>query len=471
MFRYYLSSPVGPRPIFQKTRRPGYTGIPSGWPRCRSKPRKRSASTGSSAIWIPCIFPKPSGVGFILPKTGPLAQPLPSPLETVEQVDALTFPDPQHSGRLPEILQTARLLAEYGRDRVPFIGLLEGPFTSTCRLFEADRIMRMLFRNRSVLNRLLDRVTEFLLLFAQALRDQGARLLLIPEPTASASMISPRLFDEWVLPRLRRIMSNIDLPCILHICGDTSSLWGSMAQTGARVLSLDQCMDLKTARAGIQELALGGNVDPVKSLLLGSTQTVKEDTWNCLRRAGTERFILMSGCSVPPGTPLENIRAMIEAAREYGLGQAEPSLRLVNPAEKSSQLGSTHLASERDPIVGQHIDIGLVPVKEGLRTPLRKPPGIVDPDYPGIDGIGKSGPLRYPAPGGLDRHAIPLGNSQFFSRFRVYPDHSFGMGLPQENRSAAPRNGEKRPPSQEVRTNGYSPAISGDPSGVSGSGR
>jgi len=33
----------------------------------------------------------------------------------------------------------------------------------------------------------------------------------------------------------------------------------------------------------------------------------------------------MSGCSVPPGTPEKNIRAMIEAAREYGLDQAEPS--------------------------------------------------------------------------------------------------------------------------------------------------
>jgi len=273
----------------------------------------------------PLHIPEAFGCPVHFTKTGPLAQPLQLPLETIEQAEALSFPDPRHSGRLPEILQTARLLADYGQDRVPFIGLLEGPFTSTCRLFETARIMRMLYRNQPVLNRLLDRVTEFLLLFAQALRDQGARFLLIPEPTASASMISPRLFDEWVLPRLQRIMRNIHLPCILHICGDTSPLLGAMAQTGARVLSLDQCMDLKTARAGIQEVALGGNVDPVKSLLLGSTQMVKEDTWNCLRQAGTERFILMSGCSVPPGTPEKNIRAMIEAAREYGLDQAEPS--------------------------------------------------------------------------------------------------------------------------------------------------
>ncbi|HSO72888.1 MAG TPA: uroporphyrinogen decarboxylase family protein [Thermodesulfobacteriota bacterium] len=273
----------------------------------------------------PLHIPAAFGCPIHFTETGPIVQPLQPALETVAQVDALPFPDPQHSGRLPEILQTARLLAEYGQDRIPFIGLFEGPFTSACRLFETDRLMRMLYKNPPVLNRLLDRVTEFLLLFAQALRDQGARFLLIPEPTASGSMISPRMFDEWVLPRLQGIMRNIDLPCSLHICGDTSALLRAMAQTGARVLSLDQCMDLKTARVGIEEVALGGNVDPVKSLLLGSPQTVRENTWNCLRQAGTQRFILMSGCSVPPGTPEENLRVMIEAAREFGLGQTESS--------------------------------------------------------------------------------------------------------------------------------------------------
>jgi [methyl-Co(III) methanol-specific corrinoid protein]:coenzyme M methyltransferase len=163
-------------------------------------------------------------------------------------------------------------------------------------------------------------VSDFLLQFGQALVENGAQALLIPEPTASSSMISPRVFAEWVLPRLQRIIRNLDRPCILHICGDTAPLLPSLAISGARVLSLDQCMDLRKSRQNAAGVALGGNVDPVNSLWLGSVETVREDVLQCLAGAGTEKFILMSGCSIPPQTPLKNLQAMIQTAREYGLG-------------------------------------------------------------------------------------------------------------------------------------------------------
>jgi uroporphyrinogen decarboxylase len=70
----------------------------------------------------------------------------------------------------------------------------------------------------------------------------------------------------------------------------------------------------------VQDAVLGGNVDPIKALLMGSQEQVVNDTLNCLRSAGTKRFVLMSGCGVPPNTPLENVKVMIKAAKEYGLG-------------------------------------------------------------------------------------------------------------------------------------------------------
>jgi uroporphyrinogen-III decarboxylase len=64
-------------------------------------------------------------------------------------------------------------------------------------------------------------------------------------------------------------------------------------------------------------------VDPVNSLLLGSRQQVVDNTRNCLQAAGTSRFVLMTGCGVPPGTALENVKAMVETAEKYGLGPEE----------------------------------------------------------------------------------------------------------------------------------------------------
>jgi MtaA/CmuA family methyltransferase len=178
----------------------------------------------------------------------------------------------------------------------------------------------MVYKNRAILEALLDKVTAFLLEFAQALIENGANAIFLPEPTASASMISPSMFNQFVLPRLKKLTQDLTVPCILHICGDTSPTLKAMGESGAKVLSLDQCMDLSGSRAVVQDAVLGGNVDPINALLMGSKEQVVNDTLNCLRGAGTKRFVLMSGCGVPPNTSLENVKIMVETAKEYGLG-------------------------------------------------------------------------------------------------------------------------------------------------------
>jgi uroporphyrinogen decarboxylase len=96
-----------------------------------------------------------------------------------------------------------------------------------------------------------------------------------------------------------------------------------MGQSGADVLSLDQCMNLAESRSTLPGAVLGGNVDPINSLLNGSPEQIAADTLNCLRTAGTSRFILMSGCGVPPRTPVEKVAAMIKTAKAYGLGPSK----------------------------------------------------------------------------------------------------------------------------------------------------
>jgi uroporphyrinogen decarboxylase len=79
-------------------------------------------------------------------------------------------------------------------------------------------------------------------------------------------------------------------------------------------------MNLTESRSTVPDAVIGGNVDPIKSLLNGNREQIAEDTLNCLHTAGTRRFVLMSGCGVPPGTPVENVVAMVKTAKNYGLG-------------------------------------------------------------------------------------------------------------------------------------------------------
>lgn len=254
------------------------------------------------------------------PETGPLVEALSISINSVEDVEGLPSPDPRKTGRLPVVLEAARLLSEKTRGEMPLMGIFEGAFTNTSRIIEAEHMLRMVYKKPRVLEALLDRVNESLCEFGEALVESGVNVFFIPEPTASSTMISPRMFSQFALPRLQSLTSRLKAPVILHICGDTHPILPAMRQAGAKALSLDQCMDLAKARSMAPDMVLAGNVDPVTSLLMGDAETVKRDALNCLRSAGTDRFILMPGCAVPPKTPVENLRAMVKTAVEFGLG-------------------------------------------------------------------------------------------------------------------------------------------------------
>ena len=273
----------------------------------------------ADALYVPEAF----GCNVRFPPTGPIADPLTIEINSLNDLSRIRIPDPREDGRLPIIHEAIRGLNTYGGGNLPVLGLFEAAFTTTCRLIEPDLILRMVYKNRPVLETLLDKINEFLIDFGRALIESGANALFIPDPTASSTMISPHMFRELVLPRLQSLISHLDVPCILHICGDTSPILSIMHETGADVLSLDQCMGLTASRKTVPEAVLGGNVDPIQSLLMGTREQVEKDTLNCLRTAGTSRYILMSGCGVPPNTPVENLKTMVETGKAFGLGHRQ----------------------------------------------------------------------------------------------------------------------------------------------------
>jgi len=270
----------------------------------------------ANALYVPGAF----GCNVRFLSTGPISDPLPFTFSTVEDIEKIHVPDLKNNPKLSPILEAVEGLNSYGKGEIPVLGAFEGALTTACRIFDADVILRLVLKRRPILEALLDKINGFLLGFGKALVEKGANVLFIPDPTASASMISPRVFRDLVLPRLRALLGGLGVPCILHICGDTFITLDAMAETGFHVLSLDQCMDLGEVRRRLPGVALGGNVDPIRSLLMGSRQQVVDDTLNCLRTAGTTKYVLMSGCGVPPHASLENVKTMIQTAVEYGLG-------------------------------------------------------------------------------------------------------------------------------------------------------
>jgi MtaA/CmuA family methyltransferase len=244
------------------------------------------------------------------------ADAVPLDLKTEADVDALPLPDIRKDGRLPLILRVVKKLVNTAGREVPVLPLVEGPFTNCARILGTEKMMRAILKNRPLVEKLLEKIGRVLAQFGQAVGELGADGLIIADPVGSSTMVSPAAYRAMVLPELQRFIKALKIPTILHVCGDTEPILDMMAETGANILSLDQCMDLGKAK---QQLAgrcgIGGNVDPINALLLGTVEDVKRETLKCLEQGGKKGYILMAGCAVPPRTPTENLKAMIDTAR------------------------------------------------------------------------------------------------------------------------------------------------------------
>ena len=262
----------------------------------------------------PLYIPEAFGCPLLLRSSGADVSPL--DIRNKGDAGALRIPSIRKDGRLPLLLDVADQLVHLPRRKVPVLGFAEGPVTTVSRILGAQKMGRALIQNRLMVNKVIEKVNQLLLIFGRTLRQIGVDALMMADPVSSSALISPKIYAEFVLPSLKQLIQNLRIPVILHLCGDTRPILNLMAETGARILSLDQCMDLAQAKGVLAgRCGIGGNVDPIHALSLGTPEDVKRETLRCLLQGGKKGFILMAGCDVPAGTPLENLKTMVKVAR------------------------------------------------------------------------------------------------------------------------------------------------------------
>lgn len=237
-------------------------------------------------------------------------------------VAKLAIPDPARTGRLPIHMRTVQLVKREVGDAVPVFAYVPGPFTLAGQLYDVDRLLRMTVKDPGFIQALVEVATAASVRYAEANVDAGVDVVVVADPTAGPSLISPKMFERFAAPGIRRVFEAAGARgavLSLHICGQSTPLLEQMCETGAQILELDHMVDLARAKTQIGErVCLQGNIDPAGVLLTGTPDGVAEAARRCIDQAGAGGgFILSSGCEVPPRAPIANVRAMVEAAQQY----------------------------------------------------------------------------------------------------------------------------------------------------------
>ncbi|MCL5024025.1 MAG: MtaA/CmuA family methyltransferase [Nitrospirae bacterium] len=234
--------------------------------------------------------------------------------KSVKDVNDVGIPgDLEHAGRIPVVTGAIKALRRELGDKVAIGTYLLGPFTLAGQVKELDELFEESFLEPEKTNRLLERLSDFIVRVSRIYRDAGADYITLREMGGTSDVMSPKSFRSLIKPHLIRILSEMSRPSILHICGDTNSIITDMAECGADAISVDQknCMADTRQKLGAGAIILG-NFDPIKVLHKGEMQDVGPAVLDSLKGGASA---VWPGCDLWPEVPKENMEALINALK------------------------------------------------------------------------------------------------------------------------------------------------------------
>jgi len=228
----------------------------------------------------------------------------------------LEIPDPLGGGRMHDRVRAAALFKEKVKEERVIEGWIEGPCAEAADLRGINTLMMDFFEDPAFVRDLFDFVIEMELRFAKAQVDAGIDIMGVGD--AAASLVGPRLYDEFVWPYEKKLVDGLHemgTRVRLHICGNVRPILEGVGRLGCEIVDLDWMVPISEARAAMgPEQVLLGNIDPVAVLRNGTPQAIRDALDECHRQAG-DAYIVGAGCEVVRDTPHQNLRAMSEYAR------------------------------------------------------------------------------------------------------------------------------------------------------------
>ena len=179
---------------------------------------------------------------------------------------------------------------------------------------------------------LLDRVTDTSVQRAVSYARAGADGLFLGDDVGMQHtiMMSEELYNEWLKPRLKRVIDaaravNPDIIIFYHSCGHVTELIPYLIEAGVDVLNPVQpeCMDFKEIHDKYGEvLSFHGTIGTQSVMPFGTPEEVRRKVFENLDIAGRQGGLYVCPTHLlEPEVPVENVVAYIQACIDYTAGR------------------------------------------------------------------------------------------------------------------------------------------------------
>ena len=244
------------------------------------------------------------------------------PLRTAEDIRALRT---DRAEELTYVATAIQKVATHFKDRLGIIGFCGAPYTLASYMIEGGgsrnyiETKRLMYRDTTAWRMLLDKIVAVLEQYCRQQVQAGADVIQIFDSwVGSLSLADYRDYAFEASKRLVRAVQAMGVP-VIYFGVETAGLLSEMASTGADVIGLDWRQPLDEGwRAVGHTRAVQGNLDPIT--LFAPVEILQQRVKEILRAAaGRPGHIFNLGHGIVPGTPVENVQAVVRMVRDFRL--------------------------------------------------------------------------------------------------------------------------------------------------------
>lgn len=261
------------------------------------------------------------GMGINLEFTKGEGPSISNPVRTRKDIDAVKVIKPEQD--VPYLLEAIKMVRKELNGKVPLIGFSGAPFTLASYIIEGEgsknyiNTKKLMYSDPEGWKVLMDKISEVVIVYLEAQIAAGAQVVQLFDSWVGC--LGPDDFKKFALPYTKRIIETVSkkgVP-VINFGTNTGTYLDLVKQGGGDVIGVDWKVRLDDAWKIIgHDKAIQGNLDPV--VLFGPVSEIRKRVKEIIDMAeGRPGHIFNLGHGIILGTPVDNVRAVIDAVHEF----------------------------------------------------------------------------------------------------------------------------------------------------------
>jgi len=191
-----------------------------------------------------------------------------------------------------------------------------------------ENFLMDLILDKELAKKLIDVTLDHNIAIAKKAIKMGAEFIILGDDygTTNGTIFSPDIFEELMLPGLKKIVREVQASgghIIKHCCGNINALLDMLVESGIEAIHpLDQTANMDIAEIQKQyrnKLIVIGGIDCGELLTNRSVEEVEKETKIILRNISVSGgHIMSSSNTIHPKVKPDNYLAMVNVVKEYG---------------------------------------------------------------------------------------------------------------------------------------------------------